>query len=1033
MTQRYLTNHLIAMVICMTGLAVPVVSNAQPVAPAMSQEYFIQQADDEDLLITISVFEAEFESRISGPNNEILLRSGIPDSRIVPVFQYIYAPKSSRQLDIEVTSGLYTGRTEFGIELARLKPWDSRSSSVSQAYKLLSFGSEISGADNKASWTVKIDSLVKASQLFQQFGMQEMRFWADYMTAHLIYFHLHDHSYVYSMTREILKNVKNTRLRKIELATLQLQSLALIGLRRSGSLNLSPENTDPIQAVLAQAAELADDTGFHFEQARALYASGVEFANQAFYPNALEQFQLAVELADSVGSAELATAIRESIVQIHTIQGDAPATSEVLQEIETQLVEDGGGDDLALNLLAQARLLITSYHYGEALEVLSGALSYENNSAIRRQINFELARIHYETGRLDESMAYLELAEINPDSRQKIRGNPVIDIGEGLRIMANIHRIKAQYEAMQNARRAQGQQQPPPDQYLYDQGLDVIARAGKNRQQAASFFRQSQTAASTAGHIDLKHLARLQYCALVGAEDSLCSKPAVKTAYEWLLNGGVPRFTTEAMFLWSQIRVLDGQRSEALSVFDRMADEIHLLRDSLPGVLGAWYWNRHELVFETWLKLLVTNSNQGGRADGSVSLLALSKIRYIENYTGSELDVSRRSVATDLVRDQLAQRANHGAGQARFALNDKINGELDKLRANFRKRFEFLSANGLQKHLRSLANDEAVLTYHISRSLAQVWVAHKGKVQRRDIANPTGLYQTLRTARQDLANIGLAAFDNRMAELGKRLVGPITDLLTENIYWITAGPLLGFPVDALRISGRYLIERHTVVNLLSFPVSTDPDKSLQSGSMQKVFLAGNPLDYAGDYASRLETSAEIQMLADIFVGPGLQIVQGLALLPDEFQGEYFLQSDLIHLSMPGTVNLKFPGDSGFELSEGEYEPGRTVLKPADIRSQKLTAGLVFLSSTRLFENPLSDFTSQPGLVSDFVDAGARSVAVNFWSSDAESNEAFIADFYRRLQGAGNIAGSLHTSRLQYLKNNRDNGRYDWAGYQLFIR
>ncbi len=35
--------------------------------------------------------------------------------------------------------------------------------------------------------------------------------------------------------------------------------------------------------------------------------------------------------------------------------------------------------------------------------------------------------------------------------------------------------------------------------------------------------------------------------------------------------------------------------------------------------------------------------------------------------------------------------------------------------------------------------------------------------------------------------------------------------------------------------------------------------------------------------------------------------------------------------------------------------------------------------------------------------------------------------------SGNIAESLRTSRLQYLKNNRDNGLYDWAGYQLFIR
>ena len=143
-----------------------------------------------------------------------LLLSGIEGSRIVPVFQYIYAPKSGRQLDIKVSSSLHTAQTEFGIELTRLKPWDSRSSSVSQAYKLLSFGTELSDIDSQANWTVKIDSLARAARLFEQFGMKEMRLWANYLTAHLIYFQIHDHGYVYSMTREILSELRGTRLQK---------------------------------------------------------------------------------------------------------------------------------------------------------------------------------------------------------------------------------------------------------------------------------------------------------------------------------------------------------------------------------------------------------------------------------------------------------------------------------------------------------------------------------------------------------------------------------------------------------------------------------------------------------------------------------------------------------------------------------------------------------------------------------------------------------------------------------------------------
>ena len=1033
LTRRYLKRYLMPLVIIMMGLSAPLGVRAQPVEPAITQEYFIQQADDEDLFITVSAFEAEFESRITGANGEDLLLSGIEGSRIIPVFQYIYAPKSGRQLDIKVSSNLHTARTEFGIELARLKPWDSRSSSVSQAYKLLSFGTELSDIESQANWTVKIDSVARAARLFEQFGMKEMRLWANYLTAHLIHFKIHDHGYVYSMTREILNELRGTRFQKIELATRRLQSLALIGLKRSGSLTLTADQADPVQASLSNVALLAEAMGYQFEQAHALYASGLEFVEQQSYDDALTQFQQAVQIADSVGSGELATAIRESTVEIHTVQGDAPATSEVLQEIESQLVEDGDNEELALNLLAQARLLIKNYHFGEAIEVLSGAMSYQNNSAVRRQINFELAKIFYESGRMDESLTYLQMADIKPGQKPRRAGNPVIDVGDGMRIMANIYRTRGEYRRMQAARESQGQHKPEADQYLYDQGMDLLARPGQGSQKAASLFRRSHSAAQKAGHVDLKHLANLQYCALVRSGDGLCATSDLKTAYEWLTTGGVPRLTTEAMFQWAQIQVAQGQRSRALSILDSLADEIHLLRDSLPGVLGAWYWERHQQIFETWLEILVGESKRRGRADDSASLLALSKIRFVESYNGFILEAVERKPATDQLRELMSQRARPGAGRSVYALNDNINQGLDQLRESFHQKFEFLTASGLQAYLRGLASDEIVLTYHLAPGMAQVWVGSKGKVERRDIPNPYELYESLETGRSDLANLGTLAFKNKMEELGKRLLAPVSDLLTTTIYWIPSGPLLGFPVDALRIKGRYLIERHSVVNLLSFPQNKMANNSLKADGLQKVFLAGNPMDYSGDYATRLETSSEIRTVADIFIGPGLQIIQGVALLPDEFEGGYFQESNLVHLAMPGVIDLKFPGTSGFELSESEYEPGRVVLRPQSIRSQALSAGLVFMSSTRLIEKPLTDFSSQPGLVSDFLKAGAESVVVDFWSVNTESNNAFISDFYNRLQRNGDVSVSLRDARLNSLKTQSDSNLYDWAGYQVFIK
>ena len=174
-------------------------------------------------------------------------------------------------------------------------------------------------------------------------------------------------------------------------------------------------------------------------------------------------------------------------------------------------------------------------------------------------------------------------------------------------------------------------------------------------------------------------------------------------------------------------------------------------------------------------------------------------------------------------------------------------------------------------------------------------------------------------------------------------------------------------------------------------------------------------------------------MVDISVGPGRHTVQGVASRPDEGQADKFRQAALVHLTMPGVINLRQPQESSFELSEGEYEPGRLALKPVDIRSQGLAAGLVFLSSIRVTGEPHSEFTSRPALISDFLTAGADAVVVNLWSGDAGSNEKFVTEFYHGLKESGNIAEALRSTKLSFLKNNREKSLNDWAGYQLYIR
>lgn len=896
-------------------LIAPSISRAQSDSAdndqTLKREYFVRQGIDEALLIRLNAYEAEIESGIYTEDRKLLLVSALPATRIAPLFQFIDATSKARQLDIEVSSGLNTANSEFGIEVTRLAVWDKRSAALARAYRLLSFGQQKHETGSAADWTVKINSLMSAAGTFDQYGMKELRLWSTYLATHLILYRLHDYNMVLSLSRDILKETRASRWSDIELATLVLRSAALIGLQGQGALQTTNDNPDPVQTSLQMIVNRARSLGFRYEEAQAINLSALEYEQEALYPQALEQFQLALEIADSIGDAGLAKGIRESLAGIHAGQGDDPATTKVLQEIESRLAEDGGGDELALNLLQQGRIFIRNYRYPQAIEVLLQALEFENNSSIRRQVNLELAKAHFETGQNAGMLSYLE-------------------------------------------------------------------EAGIGRQQATTYFRQD-------------------YQAEISRPDSF-------------------RYAAEARYRLSQSLAGEGKRKQAGAVLEDLVDEVLFLRQTLPGVLGAWYWQRNEDLIEDYLALRVAN--------GAGALLTLSKLRYASKPPLMEAD-------TDALRAQLAPRDTSAATDDSRQLSAGIDQRVRALRALFSARFEFLSDAGIRLYVQSLAADELVLTYHLGTSASWIWILGNGAVRQKELTDAGGINGRLADARQAMTGAG-ASFDLLMDRLGEQLLGPVAENLKKRIYVIPSGQLLGLPFDALRLNQRYLLEQHTIVQLLSFPSNPAPSGRLEFSSPENVFLAGHPQDFEGDYAERLETPADIQEVIDIFVGPGLNIIQGAALLADEFQTSQFQAAELIHLTMPGVIELSNPDLSRLQLSEPYRGLGKSVLKPADIRPVKLNAGLIFLSSTRENGETNTSTSQQLGLVSDFLRSGAGAVIAGLWETRDVSGELLFTDFYSRLASSGNIAEALTRVKRSRLQRQTTRQLKDWAAYQVFV-
>lgn len=998
-----------------------------------SQEYFVKQEAGEALLIKLVSFEAEIESRVFGPQKSLLAVSSLAGNRIAPLFQFISPTDSPRQLDIEVRASRRTGNSKFEIEFTRLKAWDERSSLVMRAYLLLAYSMQTPQRSVRAAWSDRVSALISAAKLFAQFGMQEQRLWSSYLAAYLAYNRLGDAEFAAGINDGVLAEVRGSRWQEIDLAARQLQAVILVNQRKAGGFKSSGKEDDPVQAALFAEAQLAQTMGYGYQRAWAVFTSGLDYAEQALYPQALAQYHNALQLAEPLGDDQLANDIRESIVAANASTGNATASGRVLRQIGTQLLREGKGDELALNLLQQGELLMRSHLYPQAGKVLAQALEHQNDSSIRSRANFALAQASFEMGEADAALAQLRAAGINSRLRPSGRGGSLLDAAAGLQIMAAIYRARGEFGPMAEARSAQKawlENEADRSAFYYQKGLDALAQNGVERTRAGLYFRRSLAAAATAGRDRERLLAQLQLCAVQLDTAEPCGAGSTRKAYETLVAGGVPRQAAAATWLRARYLAKHGSPGDAVMLLQQLVADIYYYRQQLPGMLGAWYWQWHDELFGDYLDTV-------GRAPRPVSssrdrdfetLLALTRIRFAAAAaTGPRPTAEPETTETlrqRLVTLEAAQDDRPAAG---------VRPQIEASRREFDAAHAFLSAAGLERMLGALSPQEAVLTYHLSSGEAQAWLAQAGRVRRFHIDHPERLYANLQSARENLPHLSPAVFDRIMRDLGEQLLGPLAGQLPQTVYFVPDGLLTGFPVDALKLGQHYLAEQHRVVNLLAFPSDREPRSGLKMSWPKEVFLAGLPQDYSGSVEAKLETSGEIQAVADRFVGPGLQIVQGSALLGDEFRGGPLQQAALLHLSMPGVIDLAERDRSGLVLSEPRRGAGRERLAPADIAAVPIKAGLVFLSATRMQGETREAFTAQPGLVSDYLAAGAEAVIAGSWRTDNESAIAMVRGFYVALAAGGDIAAALAQSKREFLQQHKRQPATGWAAYQLYIR
>ncbi|MEE4173358.1 MAG: CHAT domain-containing protein [Xanthomonadales bacterium] len=983
------------------------------------QEYFVRQEADEALLVRIDGVEAQFEAAIFDSDGELIVASGTVGSRIAPLYQYVPTANQSRQIDLRITAPLDTNRTAFNMGLSRITVRDDRSARLSRAYQWLSFGLELPPADTAANWSVKVNSLSDAARQFQAFGMEELQLWAQVHAGQILLRGLGDNNAALAVAEDVLASAGARRWPGVRLAATRLRAQSLAALRKAGELP-STVTDDPVQSAAEALADEAASQGALFERADALFLSGADLADRGDFSTALARFEASLDIAERIDAGDLATSVRERMVEIHGQQGDVAATSEVLRAIEDQLTEDGADDELAQNLLAQGQILNGTYRFEEARAVLRQALEFEHNSATRNQLHLALAEAAWALGDLEEARGQALSAVINPASRAYRRPTAVLDVQKGVGILAGVARARGQTADMASLRTAQrsllvGE----ADRVLWswERAQDELVD-GRPAAAALPYLRTVRDTARSPALAPYGHLARLWLCRL----DTDCPAGAAERARDALAATGIPRFRVEGGWLYGAWLAQGGQASAAARQLAEVVRDVIFFRNSAPGVLGDWSWRYGEVLAEDLL-----GARRGGGTAGQL-LMDLARLRWLRASgaaLGLPFDRGLAGLDTDALRATLGRRVSPGSGDDVAQLSRELTRIFDEGRTRFDAGTGFLDDGVLEPWLATLDADEAVLDFDLSSSRAIALLGTPSGVTRLDI----GPASVFRDWRKFLAEDGGRDLATDWQTWGQRLMRPLAERLPGRVYLVSADRLALLPLEAIRVDGSVLGDRHRFTRLASFPARKRPGERLRTFAIDRVFLAGAPSDYSAGFLARLATDPELNEVMDRFIGPGLQVIQGSALASDEFETPAFRQADLVHLAMPGRLDRANPGASWLELSELQGGAGRERLPAVAINRWVLDAGLVTFSRTRWggLEGPGS---GRPPLVSGALAAGARAVLVAGWPAADPVADGVLAATYDGITDGQDLDTALSAAQAAARRAGVPAG--SWARYQLWL-
>lgn len=363
-------------------------------------------------------------------------------------------------------------------------------------------------------------------------------------------------------------------------------------------------------------------------------------------------------------------------------------------------------------------------------------------------------------------------------------------------------------------------------------------------------------------------------------------------------------------------------------------------------------------------------------------------------------DISERSRARALL-DAVAERAPVNAGETAA-----------------------LDAKALQS---MLAPDEIVVAYHALPDHLAAWVLSKDGV--RSVKFPVTL------SRSDLIRLVDAYRDALIRlspsapsvsdKIGQLLLAPLQVPAGKRLIIVPHGPLHYLPFQALRLDGKYLVERN--------PMSIAPSISIAARLAQRTPRAAPQLLAFGNPSVNPEVAnplpgaeQEVRELAQKF--PNAKLFFNAEANKDNFELNA-PKAKLVHVAAHAMADTLDPLHSKVLLADENGQPN--YLEAKDVLAMNLSGvAMVALSACESGLGKVANGDEVLGFTRSFLSAGTSTLLASLWPVSDAATEKLMTTLYADLAKGVDVQDAMREAQLAVLANPETAHPYFWAPFNL---